>query len=177
MAIKSERMKSFLPITLQPKWGLGLLFWGFLISQRVSHTRQDFCGRVISPPQRPLPTQYSATYKHKRQTSMPWAGFEPAIPATKRPQTYASDRMVTGIDERMKWPGHITHGETRNAYWILFGNPEEKRHLRRPWRRWEDNIKMNPNEIRCDSVKLINFVQDTFQWRAAVNAAMNFPLF
>jgi hypothetical protein len=28
---------------------------------------------------------------------MPLAGFEPAIPSIKRPQTYAFDRTVTGI--------------------------------------------------------------------------------
>jgi hypothetical protein len=54
-----------------------------------NYTRQDSSGRVISPSQRPLPTQDNATYKHKRQTSMPRAGFEPATPATKRRQTYA----------------------------------------------------------------------------------------
>jgi hypothetical protein len=43
-----------------------------------------------------LPTQDN-TYKHKRKASMPLAGFEPAIPATKRPQTYALDRATTGI--------------------------------------------------------------------------------
>jgi hypothetical protein len=48
-------------------------------------------------PFRPLPTQGNTTYKHKRQTSMPRAEFEPAIPATKRPQIYASDRAATGI--------------------------------------------------------------------------------
>jgi hypothetical protein len=49
------------------------------------HTRQDPSGRVISPSQKPLPTQNNTTYnKHKRQTSMPSAGFEPAIPTTKR---------------------------------------------------------------------------------------------
>jgi len=34
---------------------------------------------------------------HKRQTYMPPAGFEPAIPASERPQTHASDRVATGI--------------------------------------------------------------------------------
>ena len=34
---------------------------------------------------------------HKRQTSMPPGGFEPAIAANKRPQTHASDRAATGI--------------------------------------------------------------------------------
>jgi hypothetical protein len=40
---------------------------------------------------------HRTTYKHKRQTSMPRAGFEPAIPATKRPQTYVLNRAATGI--------------------------------------------------------------------------------
>jgi hypothetical protein len=60
-------------------------------------TRQDFFGQMISPSQKPLPTQDNTTYKHKRQTSMPSAGFEPAIPATKRPQIYALDRAAAGI--------------------------------------------------------------------------------
>jgi hypothetical protein len=46
-------------------------------------------GRVIIPSQRPLLAQVNTTHKHKTQISMPRAGFEPAIPATKRPQTYA----------------------------------------------------------------------------------------
>jgi hypothetical protein len=54
-------------------------------------------GRVISPSQRPLPTQDNTTYKHNRQTSMPRAGFESATPATKRPQTYALDLAAAGI--------------------------------------------------------------------------------
>jgi hypothetical protein len=53
---------------------------------------------VISPSQRPLPTQVNTTYKHKKQTSMTRVRFEPATPATERPQTYALDRAATGID-------------------------------------------------------------------------------
>ena len=34
---------------------------------------------------------------HKRQTSRTSAGFEPTIPASERPQTYALDRTATGI--------------------------------------------------------------------------------
>jgi hypothetical protein len=37
-------------------------------------------------------------------------------------------------------------GEMRNAYKILVGKPEEKRPLRRPGLRWEDNIKMGLKE-------------------------------
>jgi hypothetical protein len=48
-------------------------------------TRYESSALVISPSQRSLPTQDNTTYKHKRQTSMPRAIFEPATPATKRP--------------------------------------------------------------------------------------------
>jgi hypothetical protein len=34
---------------------------------------------------------------HKKQTSMPLAGFEPTIPASECPQTHNLDRMATGI--------------------------------------------------------------------------------
>jgi hypothetical protein len=61
-------------------------FSGFLDHTQLD-TRYDSSGQVISPSQRPLPTQDNTTYNHKRQTSMPRAEFEPATPATKRPQT------------------------------------------------------------------------------------------
>jgi hypothetical protein len=44
-----------------------------------------------------LPAQDNTTYRHNRQTSIPSAGFEPATPATKRPQTYALDRAATEV--------------------------------------------------------------------------------
>jgi hypothetical protein len=58
------------------------------------HSRQDSSGRRIGPSHRPLPDD---TNTHKRQTSMPPMGFEPTIPASARPQTYAFDRAATGI--------------------------------------------------------------------------------
>jgi hypothetical protein len=48
---------------------------------------------VINPSQRPLPDNT----QHSQDTSMPPAGFEPAIPARERPQTHASDRAATGF--------------------------------------------------------------------------------
>jgi hypothetical protein len=38
-------------------------------------------------------------------------------------------------------------GEGRGAYRILLGRPEGRRPLGRPWRRWEDNIKMDLQEV------------------------------
>jgi hypothetical protein len=49
---------------------------------------------------------------------------------------------------RMRWAGHVARmGETRKAYKIRVGKPEEKRPLERPRRRWVDNIKMDLREI------------------------------
>jgi hypothetical protein len=48
----------------------------------------------------------------------------------------------------MRWAGHMPRiGENRNAYRILVGKPEGKRPLRRPRRRWMDNIKMDLREM------------------------------
>ena len=47
------------------------------------HSWQDSSGRVIGPPQRPLPNN-----TQHRQQSMPPVGFEPTISASERPQTY-----------------------------------------------------------------------------------------
>ena len=49
---------------------------------------------------------------------------------------------------RMKWVGHVARmGGRRGAYRVLVGKPEGKRPLGRPRYRWEDNIKMNLQEV------------------------------
>jgi hypothetical protein len=53
------------------------------------------------------------------------------------------------------------------------GNPEGKRPLRKPRRRWADNIKMDLREIGCDGMDWIDLAQDKDQWRALMNAVMN----
>jgi hypothetical protein len=40
-------------------------------------------------------------------------------------------------------------GERRGVYWVLMGKPEGKKPLGRPRRRWEDNIKMDLQEVGC----------------------------
>jgi hypothetical protein len=64
-------------------------------------------------------------------------------------------------------------GEKRNMYRILVEKPEGKRALRRPRRRWMDNIKMNLLEIRLNVVDWIGLAQDRYRWRALVNAVIN----
>jgi len=58
----------------------------------------------------------------------------------------------------------------RGVYRVLVGRPEGKRLLRKPRRRWEDNIKM---EVGCEGMDWIDLTQDRSRWQALVNAAMN----
>jgi hypothetical protein len=56
--------------------------------------------------------------------------------------------------------------ERRSVYRILVGEPEGKRPLGRPRRRWEDNI----SKVGCEGMEWIELVQDTERWRALVTA-------
>jgi hypothetical protein len=50
---------------------------------------------------------------------------------------------------RMKWVGHVARvGERRGVYRVLVGKSEGKRPLGRPKCTWEDNIKMDLQEVR-----------------------------
>ena len=61
-------------------------------------------------------------------------------------------------------------GEGRGVYRFLEGKPEGKTPLGRPRRRWEDNIKMDLQEVGCWVVDWIELAQDRERWRALVNA-------
>jgi hypothetical protein len=69
-----------------------------------------------------------------------------------------------------------TNEEKMNAYRILMGNAEGRKPLGRPRRRWVDNIKMALREIGWDEMDLIDLAQDRDQWRALINAVMNFQV-
>jgi len=53
------------------------------------------------------------------------------------------------------------------------GIPEGKSPLGRPRYRWEDNIKMDLQEVGCGGMDWIELTQDRDRWRALVNAGMN----
>jgi len=54
------------------------------------------------------------------------------------------------------------------------GKPERKRPFERPWRRWEDNIRIDLHEVGCGGTVWMELAQDRDRWWALVNAVMNF---
>jgi hypothetical protein len=75
---------------------------------------------------------------------------------------------------RMRWAGHVAHlEEGRGLYRVLVGKPEGKRSLGRLRRSWEDNIKMDLQEVGCGGMDWIELARDRDRWRALVTAVMN----
>ena len=66
------------------------------------------------------------------------------------------------------------YGEDRGVHRVFVGKPEGKRLLGRPRRRWEDNIKMDLQEVGGGRVDLMELAQDRDGWRALVGTVRNF---
>jgi hypothetical protein len=64
-------------------------------------------------------------------------------------------------------------GERRGMYRVLVGKCEGRRPLARPRHRWEDNIKMDVQEMGCGGMDWFEHAYDRGRWQALVNAAMN----
>ena len=63
--------------------------------------------------------------------------------------------------------------EGRSAFKILTGEPTGKRPFGRPMRRWEDNIRMELEEMGISAGNWVDSAQDRDYWRALVNTALN----
>ena len=59
------------------------------------------------------------------------------------------------------------------VYRVWWGKPEGKRPLRRPRTRWDDNIKLDLQEVGCRGLDWNELAQDRDRWRAVVNAVIN----
>jgi hypothetical protein len=66
------------------------------------------------------------------------------------------------------------YGERRGVYRNLGGKLEGKSQLGRPSHRWEDNIKMDLQEVEVTVMDWIELSQDRDSWWEFVNAVMNF---
>src|SRR5215475_3649308 len=66
------------------------------------------------------------------------------------------------------------YGGDRGVHRVLIGKPEGKRPLGRPRRRWEDNIKMELQEVGGGRGDWMELAQDRDRWRALVGTVRNF---
>jgi hypothetical protein len=81
-------------------------------------------------------------------------------------------RVITS--RRMRWAGHVARmGEGRGVYRVIVGIPEGKRPLGKSRRRWEDNIKMDLQEVGCGGMEYTELAQDRERLRALANTVMN----
>jgi hypothetical protein len=72
---------------------------------------------------------------------------------------------------RMRWAGHVARmGEGRDVHRVLVGKPEG----RGPRRRWEDNIKMDLQEVGGGCGDWMELGQDRERRQALVSTVMNF---
>jgi hypothetical protein len=75
---------------------------------------------------------------------------------------------------RMRLAGHVVRmGEERGVHRVLVWKPELKRPLVRPRRRWEDNIKMDVEEVGGGRGGWMELAQDRDRWRALVSTVKN----
>jgi hypothetical protein len=75
---------------------------------------------------------------------------------------------------RLRWTDHVVRMEEgRRAFKILTGKPTGKRTFGRPRCRWEDNIRMDLEEIGINAGNWVDSAQDRNYWRTLVNAALN----
>ena len=92
----------------------------------------------------------------------------------RKPRFYLFNIVREIKSIRLRWAGHVARMEEgRSAFKVLTGKTTGKRPLGRPRRRWEDNIRMDLEEIGINAGNWVDSAQDRNYWRALVNAALN----
>jgi hypothetical protein len=72
------------------------------------------------------------------------------------------------------WAEHVAPtGDRREKYRVLLRKHEGKKQLGIPWRRRENNIRMDVQEVLCGRMDLNDLALDRDRWRAVVNEVMN----
>ena len=66
-----------------------------------------------------------------------------------------------------------TYGERTDVYRVLVGKLESKRPFGKPRRRWEDNIKMDLQEVGCGDMDWMELAQDRGSWLSLMNVVMS----
>jgi hypothetical protein len=91
---------------------------------------------------------------------------------------YSLPNIVWVVKSRiMRWAGNVARmGEGRVVHRVLVGKHEGKRPLGRPRRRWEDNIKMDLQEVGGGCGDSTERDQDRDRWRVLVSTVMNFQV-
>jgi len=73
----------------------------------------------------------------------------------------------------MRWVGHVARvGDRSGVYRVLVGKPDGKRPRGKSRRRWEDNIKMDLQEVGFGGMDWMELAQDRDRWRALVSTVM-----
>jgi len=88
---------------------------------------------------------------------------------------YPSPNILRVIkSRRIRWVGHVARmGEGRGVYTVFMGKHEGKRPMGKPRGIWEDNIKMDLEEVGCGGMDWIELAGDRDRWRVLVNVVMN----
>ena len=75
---------------------------------------------------------------------------------------------------RMRWAWHVARMvEGKGVHRVLVGKPEGERPLGRPRSRWEDNNKMDLQEVGGGCGDWMELAQDRERWRALVSTVRN----
>ena len=77
----------------------------------------------------------------------------------------STDRFRVIKSRRMRQAGDVARmGEKGGAYRVLVGKPEGNRSLGRPRRGWDDNIKIDLQEVGCGGMDWIELPQDRYRF-------------
>ena len=171
---KGVRGQRHAPAALYPREKPGTHCTGGWVGPRAG---LDRCGKSrfhrdsIPGPSSPQPVAITTTLPGPYYVLGEWRKLHNEEPN----DLYSSPNIVRVIKSRiMSRTGHVARtGERRGVYRVLVGKAEGKRPLCRPWQRWEDNIKMDLQGLRCGCMNQIELAQDRDRWRALVNAVMN----